>query len=63
MEIHLQERYTLQDSRQLAHILRSLEDNQMVRFDSKINPYSEVALETGRPGYWAFEIAWYFRIN
>jgi hypothetical protein len=59
VEIHLPKRYTLHDSRQLARILRLLEDNQMVRFDSKLNPYSEVALEhSSLPGYWAFEIAW-----
>ncbi|KAI9563029.1 hypothetical protein GHT06_010486 [Daphnia sinensis] len=62
IEIHLPTKDSLEQMRDRVRILRSLEEEGMVRFDSKMNPWSTgtfkpVGLRGLRP--LCYEIAWY----
>jgi len=64
IEIHLPLEGTISGYRRLVSLLRSMEEQHgMVRFDSKINAYSEGKLKPllGMMGYASHEIAWYNR--
>ena len=65
LEIHLLSKYndTLHSGKilEMAKIIRSLENEGMVRFDSKYNPWSRTNFTGSEltPGYFGYEIAWY----
>lgn len=62
VEVHLPLEGNITDYRQLVGLLRSMEEKHgMVRFDSKLNAFSEKSLKplSGTKGYAAHEIAWY----
>ncbi|XP_046447777.1 probable methyltransferase-like protein 24 [Daphnia pulex] len=64
IEIHLPLEGNISSYRRLVNLLRSMEEQHgMVRFDSKINAYSEGRLKPllGMMGYASHEIAWYNR--
>lgn len=60
LEIHLPASDQIEEYREKAKVLRSLENMGMVRFDSKFNPwYAQNFTEIKVSGYGAYEIAWY----
>lgn len=60
VEIHLPTNGSINEFYQLIGILRSLENYGMVRFDSKLNPFSEQWMEPLQmDSYAAYELAWY----
>ena len=67
VEIHLPKtNATLKNYRNLAKIVRSLENDGMVRFDSKYNPWSPwnfTDIGFNDSSYCAYELAWYNQNN
>lgn len=60
VEVHLPIYGTIEEIRWKIGILKSLEEYGMVRFDSKLNPLSEIWMESLQmTTYMAYEIAWY----
>ncbi len=61
IEVHLPREGDIKAYRRLVSLIKSMEEeHDMVRFDSKINPYSEGSIEALiMHGYRAHEMAWY----
>ncbi len=60
VEFHLPVEDTLSQMRRRARIIRSIEQQGMIRFDSKVNPWFYGTFELlGVSGYRGYEIAWY----
>lgn len=60
VEIHLPPKGNVDEFHRLIGILRSLENYGMIRFNSKLNPFSEQWMETLQSeSYAAYELAWY----
>ena len=60
IEIHLPVEDSLCKMRERVNIVRSIEEQGMVRFDSKINPwFYGTFIHLGVSGYRGYEIAWY----
>lgn len=60
VEIHLPSNGSVAELSRLIGIVRSLENYGMIRFDSKLNPFSEQWMEPlNLDSYSAYELAWY----